>query len=71
MSEPTEEEAYAEVALDKLREAEDNLLYDYTLFPCSHEVKNIPYKQVDIEGHMYCNECKRVRQIEILRIKRY
>jgi len=62
---------YKEKDTTELRQAEQNLLYDYTLFPCSHEVKNIPYKRVDIEGHMMCPECKRIRQIEVLRIKRY
>jgi len=50
---------------------EDEILYDYTLFPCSHKVMNLTYKPVNIDGHLTCPECKKIRQIESIRIKRF
>jgi len=51
--------------------AQENLLYDYILHPCSHKVMNKTYQEVEIDGHMYCEICKKVRQIESLKVKRF
>jgi hypothetical protein len=45
--------------------------YDYTLWPCMHEVLNQTYKPSEIDGMLHCPECKKIQEIWSITCKRY
>ena len=67
----TEELPYTNREEFNRKNEESKKLYDYQFWPCLHWSLNKTYKVMEIEGNFFCPECKRIRTIYTMRLKRY